>query len=216
MTQEPVPSLRSRSSSRAVQAAIIVPNAILVVIVALYFVSRANSEKVQPLVKTDPNTSARIAQLEAKLGRDPGATDSALELARLYDRAGEFPWSYDALKNAEKSGGDEPAWRLRLALAYFELGKNADGLRVLNAAHAACKGARCTTGLKVKLEVLVQFGQQLMARQIDARKDPQAAATLLGELLKPARPVERAAAGKGSGAGDGGSPRAPSPASQPR
>lgn len=168
------------------EAAILIPNLVLIGVVLIYLaVTRVDGEKVELLVDADPVTQKRIAQLEKDLLRQPGDVTKALELARLYSDVGEFPWSYNALQAAEKHGSDDPSWQLKLALAYLELGKNDDGLRVLDEAVARCGSVKCAPPLRVKLDLFIRVAKLLKERGIDVRKDRTAADKALREVLKP-------------------------------
>ena len=151
-----------KQRSRLLEAAIWVPNVFLVVIVVLYLVfSGISGPRVEPLVKTDDQTADRISQLERAIryGKKGGA--NALELSRLYSRVGEYPWSVDALRSAEREGSREPAWKMKLGLAYLELGKNIDGLRVLKRTLLACKSKGCPANIKAKLEIFTRVAELL-------------------------------------------------------
>jgi hypothetical protein len=137
-------------------------------------------------VETDTKTSLRIHQLELSLERQPANMSSVIELARIYREAGEFPWSYQALKNAEKRGGTkEPSWQLMLGLAFLELGKNEDAIRVLESALKRCKGSKCASNIQVKLEIFTKVARIFLERRIDARMHNRAAEKALHEVLKP-------------------------------
>ncbi len=170
------------------QILILVGNLVFVGIVVLYFVLTGVGQKqVKPLVEASPKTQQRIADLERLLARDPGNVGSAVELARLYRDVGEFPWSYDALRNAERSGNEDPAWRIKLGLAYLEIGKNDDGLRILKAARERCYRAtpRCRQDLLTKLDVFHRLAEIFVERKIDSRKHLVAVNKAFQEVLKP-------------------------------
>jgi hypothetical protein len=166
---------------------ILVVNLVFLAFVVLYLVSSGIAPTpVKPLVQADTRTTARIHELELTLQRDPNNVKSALELARIYQDAGEFPWSYDALRAAEASGDPDPAWRLRLGLAYIELGKNDDGLRVLRDAERRCASRKsCPADVRVKLELFGRVAALLQERRIDTRRQRAAAEKALHEVLKP-------------------------------
>jgi len=177
------PSLAGR-----IEGLVLIPNLIFVGFVVLYLVSlQANGKQVAPLVQGERSTEARIAELERQLGREPGSMGDALELARLYQQVGEFPWSYRALLDAEREGSDKPRWRMMLGLAYLELGKNDDAIRVLGSVDARCrKDAKlCDFNLRTKLSIFDQLAQTFKKRGIDSRKHHRAAEKALHEILKP-------------------------------
>lgn len=174
--------LRNQWSERAVFSANLF---LLGFILFCLLISRVAPHQIKPLVEADAKTSQRIRTLEMNLQHHPTQFSQAIELAQLYQDIGEFPWSYDALQNAEKSGGDDPAWRLRLGLAYLELGKNQDGLRILQLAITHCNQKVCAAPLKVKLDIFAQVAQLFIKRKIDARRDHVAAEDALHEILKP-------------------------------
>lgn len=190
---------KKRSRTSALEAAVVVPNVILLAVVVVYVVVRT-PPKAEPLVQTDRRTATRIDELEEALKRDPRAGGNALELARLYSRAGEFPWSVDALRAAERTGNSSLAFRMKLGLAYLELGKNLDGLRVLKAALQTCGRTDCPADLKARLEILTTVAEILTERRIDARKNQVAAAKVFRDVLKPVklpkRPKEKPVAPK--------------------
>lgn len=169
------------------EAAVLFPNLLLVAVVVLCFVAyKGAPPRVAPLVETDTKTTRRIHQLELSLERQPANISSVIELAKLYREAGEFPWSYQALKNAERSGGDrEPSWQLMLGLAFLELGKNKDAVRVLDSALERCGRTRCASNTQVKLEIFTQVARIFLKRRIDARMHNRAAEKVLHEILKP-------------------------------
>ena len=143
-----IPAKRSLLPSR-LEAIVILPNLALLAFVILYVVTHGTATtRVAPLVEGDKGTTSRIAELELALRRHPQNLSSAIELARLYREAGEFPWSYNALQNAERTGKHEPAWKLMLGLAYLELGKNDDGVRVLDAALQGCAKQTCAASTR--------------------------------------------------------------------
>ena len=134
-----------------------------------------------------PVTAARISELEAALIDNPGDMSRAIELARIYTDIGEFPWSYNALKNAEKRGNDDPTWQLKLGLAYLELSKNDDGLRILNTALEKCGVTKCPANTRVKLDLFSRVARIFVERKIDSRKDRVAADKALQEVFKPVK-----------------------------
>ena len=152
----------------------VVPNVILLALVVLYFVfTRGSGPAVQPLVTTDQRTAAKIERLESRVTREPTkASGSALELSKLYARVGEFPWSVDVLRSAERSGDRAPVWRMKLGLAYLELGKNLDGLRLLKETRQRCdkEPASCTGGGARQAEDL-HPGGRVARRATDRRPE---------------------------------------------
>jgi hypothetical protein len=177
----------SRGEGRKrLEAVVLIANLVFVGIVVLYLLAvKVGSGRVQPLVEADAQTAQRIRDLELALQRNPGNYTQALELARLYQDVGEFPWSYDALRKAEQGGGLDSAFRLRLGLAYVELGKNEDGLRVLKAAADRCHREECFADVRVKLDVFSQVATLFVDRRIDSRKQLIEAEAALREILKP-------------------------------
>ncbi len=174
--------------SRAMEAAVVIPNVILLALVVLYVVFRSGP-RVEPLVKTDRQRAAEIDRLEQTLKREPGKGSSALALAKLYSRAGEFPWALDALRSAERNGDERPSFRMKLGLGYIELGRNLEGLRVLKQALVKCRDAgpkKCSAGIKAKLEIFTRVAELLIERRIDTRKNQVAAAKVFDSVLKPA------------------------------
>jgi hypothetical protein len=178
----------SRGRTTAINIGVLAANVIFLAIAIIYFATRVPENRVKPIVEGSSKTQQRISQLELELRRDPASIAKAVELARLYQDVGEFPWSYDALRNAERSGAVDPAWRLKLGLAYLEIGKNDDGLRVLRAAQARCAQLgpnECRTDVAVKLDIFAQVAKILRDRRIDTRKHRAAADKALQEVLKP-------------------------------
>jgi len=176
---------RTRRFGR-LEALILIPNILLIAVMLVYVaVTGVDQDAVKPLVDADPQTTARIAQLEEALMRDPRDVSKAIQLSRLYQDVGEFPWSYNALLNAEKNSSDNPIWRLRLGLAYLELGKNDDGLRVMQRALKGCDPARCSANVKIKLQLFTRVARLLKERKIDTRKHPRAAHKALQDVFKP-------------------------------
>jgi hypothetical protein len=179
--QEKTKPLKSR-----IEALVLLPNLVLVAFVILYLVTQqASGDKVAPLVLGDDDTTTRIANLELALQRQPADISSAIELARLYREVGEFPWSYNALRNAEASGRHEPAWRLMLGLAYLELGKNKDAVRVLDRTLEGCTKRSCSATVRSRLEIFGRVAHLFLERGIDARRHNTASEKALKEVLKP-------------------------------
>jgi hypothetical protein len=137
------------------------------------------------LVRADKETALRIGELELELARGPQSLEKALELARLYQDAGEFPWSYDALRNAERRGGADPSWLVRLGLAYIGLGKNADGLRVIRRAKERCGAEGCPPHVEAKVNIFERMARVFVERSIDSRRHRSAAYKVIREILKP-------------------------------
>ncbi len=178
--------ISTRKPRIRLEIAVIIPNILLVGFIIFYFaITKFSSNQVMPLVEADRQTRMRINQLELSLERNPGDLVGALELSRLYQDVGEFPWSYDALQNAEAKGSQDPAWRLKLGLAYMELGKNDDALRVISAAQARCRTEKCPSPVLVKLQIFEKMSRLFVERRIDARKHRSAAETALREVVKP-------------------------------
>ena len=171
------------------EAMILIPNLILLGIVLLYLGATSNNtDDVAPAVDVDPKTRAMILRLEDSLMKDPANLSKALKLARLYREAGEFPWSYNALLNAERQGKyREPKWQLRLGLAYLEIGKNKDALRVLEKAHKGCGSTKCAPPVQVKLKIFKDVAKIFVDKKINAARNPRAAHLALRQVLKPAK-----------------------------
>lgn len=166
--------------------AIWIPNWVLIGFVAIYLIiAWATAKRVQSLVEADPKTTSRIAHLELLLQRYPTDMAHTLELARLYQDVGEFPWSYHALLTAEKTWSKDPVWRLLLGLAYLDLGKNDDSLRVLKQAKERCKETSCSSNIRTKLDIFTRLAELFIERKIDSRKHAIAAERALREILKP-------------------------------
>ncbi|MCA9664979.1 MAG: hypothetical protein KC503_05300 [Myxococcales bacterium] len=175
--------------SGALEAAVVVPNLVLLALIVLYLVfARGSGPRVQSLVKTDVRTAKTIKKLEETLRRNPSHIESAIRLAKLYMRAGEYPWSIDALRSAERHGSSDAAWRMKLGLAYLELGKNLDGLRVLKGALLACAKVKCRADIEAKLRIFTRVATILQRKGINAHKDQVAAAKVFGSVLKPVQP----------------------------
>jgi hypothetical protein len=184
MTQ---PAMSEERLSR-LEALVLIPNILFVGIVVLYLISaQSGRRQVAPLVQGERTTEERIAQLERSLERQPGNIQGAVELAKLYQRVGEFPWSYDALRDAERQGNREPRWRLMLGLAYLELGKNQDSVRVLKRADKDCRSGRtaCDANVTAKLRIFTHLAHMLQKRGIRSTTHPHAAEKALLEILKP-------------------------------
>jgi hypothetical protein len=163
-----------------------IPNWVLIGFVAICLINAwATAKQVQPLVQADPATTSRIAHLELLLLRQPTNMAHTLELARLYQDVGEFPWSYHALLTAEKTWSQDPVWRLLLGLAYLDLGKNDDSARVLKQAKERCKETSCSFNISTKLDIFTRLAELFIERKIDSRKHSLAAEKALRELLKP-------------------------------
>ncbi len=167
------------------ETAILVPNLLLLLVIVLYVLTtKVGPDRVQPLVVADKQTSARIRQLERLLALNPEHRKAALELARLYRRAGQLPFSYDALRSAEQNGSRSARFRLKLGMAYIEIGKNADGVRVLHEALQGCRLRRCPAHIEARLSIFKQIADRIVERKINARLYPNKAAKVFDEVLK--------------------------------
>lgn len=167
------------------EGAVLIPNLLLLLVIVFYLlISRVGPDRVQPLVAADQKTSQRIRQLERLLARNPNDHGAAIQLARLYQRAGQLPFSYDALRSAEQDGSRDARFRMKLGMAYIEIGKNADGQRVLRAALTACEVNRCPAHIRARLSIFLQVADKIAERRIDARTNPEGAAKVFDEVLK--------------------------------
>lgn len=170
------------------EAAILIPNLLIIGGILFYLAAtNVDQEHVERLVEADPITAARISELEAALLDRPGDMSVAIELSRLYTEMGEFPWSYNALKNAEERSDTDPRWRLRLGVAYMELGKNDDGLRVMTTALNSCEVTKCTPNTRAKLQLFSRVAKIFKERNIDSRKDRISADKAFNEVFKPVK-----------------------------
>jgi hypothetical protein len=196
---------------------VLIPNLVLIGGIGFYFAATsAGKKEVQPLVKADPKTHVRIKELELALERNPGDLSMSIELSRLYQEVGEFPWSYDALRHAEENGSKEPSWRIKLGLAYLELAKNEDGLRVLRATRDRCEKEACPPHIRVKLDIFTRLAQRFVERHIDSRAQRTQADKALQEILKPVtvdpkKLGPQAPASQKTGSGSASAPRAKVP-----
>lgn len=189
MSDEEQPAKPAKKRFGRLEAMILIPNLIIVGVVLLYLAaSSMKKEKVEEAVEADPRTKALIASLEDSLMRDPANLANALKLARLYREVGELPWSYNALLNAERQRKyREPKWQFRLGLAYLEIGKNKDALRVLETAHNGCSTTRCAPPLKVKLGLFTRLAKIFVKRKINPVRNPRAADDALRKVLRPVK-----------------------------
>ncbi len=172
------------------EAMILIPNLVLLGVVLLYLgASGTKEDHVAPAVEgADPRIQRLIASLEDSLMRDPADLSKALKLARLYREVGEFPWSYNALLNAERQNKYRaPKWQLRLGLAYLEIGKNKDALRVLEKAHNGCGTTKCAPPLRIKLGLFTRLAKIFVKRKINPARNPRAANNALRQVLKPVK-----------------------------
>lgn len=198
------------------EALILIPNLLIIGGILFYLAATsADDEPVEPLVDADPQTAAQIAQLEAALVNNPGDLGRAIRLSKLYSDVGEFPFSYSALKNAEKRAGNDPALRIKLGLAYLELGKNNDGLRVMEAAIAGCRVDSCDANVRVKLGLFARVARIFKERGIDSRKEPRAADKALKEVFKPVKADPEKMRPKAPAAPEGEEPAKDAPAKDP-
>ena len=171
-----------------IEALVLIPNLVFVGIVVLYLIAvQGGGKRVAPLVQGAKATEARIAALERSLEREPRNVESAIELAQLYQQVGEFPWSYNALLTAEQQGSREPRWRLMLGLAYLEMGKNDDAIRVLSQTRSGCtkRPGTCDQNLVAKLRIFGRLARMFQKRGIDSSRHSAAAEKVLHEILKP-------------------------------
>jgi len=188
MTTQSVALQRPYSPSSR-EAQLLAANLVFVGVAVFYLlVTNVGRETIRPLVQADPQTSRRIQDLERILQQNPRASGSALELAQIYREAGEFPFSYDALRESERTGTEDPGWRLSLGLAYLELGKNDDGLRVLTSVERRCQRPSlppCPSDIRARLDIYGRIARLLKARRIESHKHGLAAQQAIHEVLRP-------------------------------
>jgi len=181
--------LKPKRRFRRVEAMILIPNLVLLGILGVYLLGKGLKGKeteVRPLVNANKKKSSRIATLEQLLRDNPADLGSAIALSKLYEEAGELPWSYDALRAAEKRSTVEPRLRLRLGLAYLQLGKNKDGMRVLRELIAHCDKESCRSHIESRAKIYRQVARLFLERDIDARVDHRGADKVMREVIKPA------------------------------
>lgn len=152
----------------------------------LFALTTVARDGVGPLVVTDASTAGRIRELERVLQRSPGDWGSYVGLARLYDRAGAQAFSYDTLRSFESRVPELARSRVGLALAYVEIGRNQDGLRVVRRSLRDCAANRkCSVGDRARFEIVEQFVERLNQQRIDARQRPADVARVWRSVLKP-------------------------------
>ncbi|MBW2731870.1 MAG: hypothetical protein JRH20_05715 [Deltaproteobacteria bacterium] len=167
------------------------PNVLLVMAFVLHLlITQLGIDRIQPLVITDATSTQRIKDLERSLALAPRRSDVVIELSRLYARAGELPLSYDALRDAEQNGSRDAYFKMRLAMAYLEVGKNADGRRVMQSALEACDLTHCPPRVRARLSIFSQVADIYVERNIDTRRYPHLAAKVFDEVV---RKVEKSA-----------------------
>jgi cytochrome c-type biogenesis protein CcmH/NrfG len=118
----------------------------------------------------DPATQRRLETLEDELRREPGDVHRATEVGRIWQLLGQAPWSYTALRAAERLGPADAPARLALAAAYLDLGELDDTRRLLAAARKACARG-CPEAVDLKISLLVRFTDDLVREKIDPRRD---------------------------------------------
>ena len=181
--------LKPKRRFRRVEAMILIPNLVLLGILGVYLLGKGltgQKQGVRALVNADTKKTSRIATLEQMLRDNPADLGSAITLSKLYEEAGELPWSYDALRAAEKRSTVEPRLRLRLGLAYLQLGKNKDGMRVLRTLIEHCEKESCRAHIESRAKIYRQVARLFLERGIDARVDHRGADKVMREVIKPA------------------------------
>ena len=172
------------------EAYVWVPNLLLLLgLVLIGLVGGGGRHQVGPLVATNRSTTELIQQLERRLARNPADGAASIELAQLYQRAGELPFSFEALRSAERRAGENLTFQMKLGMAYLELGKNGDGRRVLREALRRCDlrpkaGRRCGVALRARLSIFLQVADLMVERNINARLQPEAVAKVFDSVLK--------------------------------
>ena len=169
---------------RGLAAAVFVPNVVLLILVCLaLLISRADEERILPLVRGDARTLARLDELERHMLLRPSA-QAAVSLARAYSQVGQRPWSYSALQSAERRLAKSADWRLQLGMAYVEIGQNRDGYRVLSELVGVCRKGNCPKDVVARLDIFLRVTEILMERGIDASRQRDAAVRVLRKVAK--------------------------------
>ena len=148
------------------------------------------------LLRSDPSAMRRLTTLEEELRRHPGDVVTATEVGRLWQAMGQSPWSYTALREAERRGPQDAASKLRLAAAYLDIGELDDTRRALAAARKACERSPCPEPVEIKLSLFTRLTDNLARDGIEPRRDlaftGQALQKLLREIEgKPPSPPKR-------------------------
>lgn len=161
-------SLRARLEQTAAFANV----AALIAVALVAVLTWPHYGRLSPLLirQVDPTTRQRLLALEGDLRRQPGDVRLAMEVGRLWQALGQPPWSYTALRAAERHGPSDAGSRLALAAAYLDLGELDDSRRNLAAAREAC-GKQCPEPMSVKISLLVQFTDTLVREDIDPREE---------------------------------------------
>jgi len=162
----------SAAGARLEQVAALANLAALIVAPLVAVLTWPHHGRLTPLLIRDVDTTTRqrLDALEEDLRRQPGDVRLATEVGRLWQALGQPPWSYTALRAAERHGPSDAGSCLALAAAYLDLGELDDSRRALAAAERAC-GRRCPEPLDVKISLLVKFTDTLVREGIDPRQE---------------------------------------------
>jgi len=153
--------------------------------------------KVKPALAVDVTQRDRAAELQTRLLQQPTDADASLELADIFMDAHRPDWALATISGAlEAHPGDHRlAQRRSLALAdHFEA---RPAFESATRALALCRSgstAPCGEGELARLELLVSTLDRI--KNIDMRKDPNAAKEQILKALRPTYIPKRPAAKK--------------------
>jgi hypothetical protein len=156
---------------------------------------------VKPALTVDPVERDRVAELQTRLLQSPGDIDTSLALADIFLDAQRPDWSLATLSGALEAHPNDHRLVSRRALALAQHFEAHAAFQDASRALGLCRSgstAPCGEGELARLELLVSTLDRI--KDIDMRKDPNAAKEQILMALRPAYIPRRSA------------PKAPKPA----
>jgi len=127
---------------------------------------------VSPLLGgVEAATLRRLDRLEEQLRREPGDVTTATEVGRIWQSLGQPPWSYTALRAAERRSNGDAESLLALGAAYLDLGELRDSRRALQGARRKCARPACAEPVDLKITILTTLTDNLVKDGIVPRRD---------------------------------------------
>jgi hypothetical protein len=143
--------------------------------------------RVKPALAVEAGQRDRVAELQTRLLQAPGDADASLELADIFLDAHHADWALAALSGALEAHPDDHRLVSRRSLSLADHFEARAAFQSASRALALCRGgsvAPCGEGELSRLELLVSTLDRV--KDIDMRKDPNAAKEQILKALRPA------------------------------